>query len=298
MNRSHSLLTRRHLLGVGATSALLGPAVYAPGQAHGKDAFDPQDPASVLLAVSRMRGSLDGRITMGWLKARRYGVIDAELTPLFGMVTGTFARHRLLESGAIETHSFELAFYTDLDTGEVLETLTMPYTGKTVTVPRLLLGPSRGVTRPTFHEVIETRDEEERTDSEEAMRPPGSTRFERWLGPIDRKQDDIWITQASSAVRIPADSKSRKIVYSESVTSRAQYADVLEPGPGSIAATLSYTGVSSWRPWMEMGDHPGHSTSHGIGGKTFDVDELPDDYREMAERFYPEALADPGAVLD
>lgn len=298
MNERNSLLTRRNVIKAGITSSLLGPALLAPQQVSGKDAIDVNDPASVLLTVSRMRGSLDGRITMGWLKARRYGVIDAELTPLLGMVTGTFARHKLLENGAIETHSFELAFYTDLDTGEVLDTLTMPYTGKTVKVPRLLLGPSRGITRPKFHEVIETFDEEERTESEEAMRPPGSTRFERWLGPVEKKDDDLWITQASTAVRIPADAQARKIVYSESVTSQARYSDAIQPGLGTIPATLSYTGVSSWRPWMEMSDHPGHTTSHGIGGKTFDVDELPDDYRAMAERFYPKALADPGSILD
>lgn len=297
VHEANSQLTRRGVLGAGMSTMLLGPAVLTPRPARASDPFDAKDPASVLLAVSRMRGSLDGRITMGWLKARRYGVIDAELTPLLGMVTGTFARHKLLENGAIETNSFELAFYTDLETGEVLDTLTMPFTGKTVKVPRLLLGPSRGTTRPRFHEIVETRDAEERTDSEEAMRPPGSTRFERWLGPVERKQDDIWITQASTAVRIPAEPQARKIVYSESVTSRARYDDIASPGVSSVPATLSYTGVSSWRPWMEMGAHPGHTTSHGIGGKTFDVAELPDDYRAMAERFYPEALADPGSLL-
>ena len=116
----------------------------------------------MLRTVFRMRGSEDGRIAMGWLQARRYGVVNAQITPLFGMVTGTFARHRVLDDGSIENTSFELAFYTDLDSGEVLDTVTMPYTGQTVEVPRLLLGPSKSRTRPVFHELTETRDREER----------------------------------------------------------------------------------------------------------------------------------------
>ena len=292
------LIPRRHVLAAGLAAAVVGGGKAAVAAAADGRRFDPDDPASLLRTVSRMRGSEDGRIAMGWLKARRYGVVDAEITPLFGMVTGTFSRYRVLSDGSILNTSFELAFYTDLDSGEVLESLTMPYTGTTVAVPRLLLGPSQGTTRPVFHALTERNDTEERTDSEAAMRPVGSTRFERWLGPVTVKDDYVWITEASSAVRIPADPNASKVVYSESVTSKATYSDVMNPDLVTIPSTLSYTGISSWRPWMEMGNHPGHTTSHGVGSKAFAQEDLPDDYRAMAERYYPEALADPGAVLD
>ena len=288
-------ISRRRVIAAGLTTAALGG-----GQAQWAAAatnFNPDDPASVLRTVFRMRGSEDGRIAMGWLKARRFGVVDAEVTPLFGMVTGTFGRYRVLGDGSIVSTSFELAFYTDLDSGEVLETFTMPYTGKTITVPRLLLGPSKSTTRPVFHELIKTGYDAERTDSETAMRPVGSTRFERWLGPVTVKSSDIWITEASSATLIPADPTAGKVVYSESVTSKGAYADVINPDLVNIPSDLSYTGITSWRPWMQMGDYPGHTTSHGIGGRVFDVDGLPADYRAMAERYYPAEIADPGAVL-
>jgi len=289
------LISRRHIVAAGLTTAILSGSRLQ--RAAAAEHFDVDDPASVLRTVFRMRGSEDGRIAMGWLKARRFGVVDAEITPLFGMVTGTFGRYRLLDDGSIVNTSFELAFYTDLESGEVLDTFKMPYTGKVVEVPRLLLGPSAGTSRPVFHELIRTGYDAERTASETAMRPVGSTRFERWLGPVTVKDDNIWITQASSAVLIPADPKAGKVVYSESVTSKADYADAMNPDLMTIPSALSYTGITSWRPWMQMGEHPGHTTSHGFGGKAFDVDGLPDDYRAMAERYYPEAIADPGAVL-
>lgn len=292
------LLSRRKMLGAGVSLAVLSQTGAQPALAAAAASFDREDPASVLRTVFRMRGSEDGRITMGWLKARRYGVVDAEITPLFGIVTGTFGRHRVLDDGSILDTHFELAFYTDLHSGEVLKTLTMPYTGKTVEVPRLLLGPDQSKTRPVFHEVVEARSTEERTASEVAVRPVGSSRLERWLGPVTVKNDKVWITQAASAALTPADPKAAKVVYNESVTSQAAYADVVNPDLASIPATVSYTGITSWRPWMQMGDHPGHTTSAGIGGKVFELGDLPDDYRAMAERFYPEALADPGGVLD
>ena len=294
---NHGLLvSRRSIMAAGLTAAILGCSKTEEAAAAAQ--FNADDPVSVLRTVFRMRGSEDGRIAMGWLKARRYGVVDAEVTPLFGMVTGTFGRHQVLEDGSIVNTSFELAFYTDLDSGEVLDSVTIPYTGKTVEVPRLLLGPSKSTSRPVFHELTESSNRAEQTDSETAMRPVGSTRFERWLGPVTIKEDNVWITQASSAVLRPADPNADKVVYSESVTSKADYTDVINPDLLTIPSTLSYTGITSWRPWMQMGNHPGHTTSHGLGGKAFDLDGLPDDYRAMAERYYPDALADPGAVLD
>lgn len=294
-----SRLSRRNAMATGATFGVLGAsgALVRPTRAA---AFDATDPVSVLRTVSRMRGSVDdGRIAMGWLKGQRFGVVDGEITPLMGMVTGTFARYRILEGGLLQNHSFELAFYTDFNTGEVLEELTIPYTGKTVKVPRLLLGPAKSVTRPVFHEVIERGGDEEALDeeSESAMRPSGSSTFERWMGPVTNKDGHVWITQASSATLTPADPNAPKVVYSESVTSMARDKDVMSDMP-SIPATLSYTGITTWRPWMQMGDHPGHTTSSGIGGKAFNIDDLPDDYRAMSEKYYPEAFGDPGAILD
>ena len=298
-----SNISRRTVIASGVAGAVLSGSktIIKPSKAAGH--FDPTDAASVLRTLFRMRGSEDGRISMGWLKGQRYGVVDAEITPLMGMVTGTFARNRVLEDGSISLTSFELAFYTDLDTGEVLDKLTMPYTGKAVDVPRLMLGPGQSVIKPGFHEVREMGGEEiapegDRSGSETAMRPTGSMRFERWLGPVTVKEGHVWITETSSAGVTPAEPGARKVVYSESVTYKAAYDDVMNPDLPAVASTLGYTGITSWRPWMEMGDHPGQTTSHAMGSRTFNVDGLPDDYRAMSEKYYPDALANPGAVLD
>lgn len=298
--QSSPLTTRRQFLAQSTVAATAGYGIFGLSAALSTMHFDPTDPASVLRTLHKMRGDEDGRITMGWLKGRRYGVVDGEIMPLIGMVTGTFARHKVLDDGSINLTSFELAFYTDFETGELLDRFTMPYTGISVEVPRLLLGPSNSIIKPSFHAVTEINAETPEIDdtSESAMRPIGSTKFERWLGPVTIKDGNVWITEASSATLIPANPEDRKVVYSESVTYKGKEDDVVNPNLSSIKSTLSYTGITSWRPWMQMGDHPGHTTSHALGSKTYNVNGLPSDYREMAERYYPEALADPGAILD
>lgn len=300
MNSGNFTHTRRQVvLGglAGAAGAICGSGLAAAVRAE--DGFDSHDPVSVLRALTRMRYSEDGRLTMGWLKARRFGVVDAEITPLMGMITGTFGRHRLLEDGSVENVSFELAFYTDLESGEVLDEITMPYTGRLVKVPRLLLGPSKSRTVPVFHSVKRSSAPPAADNaSSVAMRPEGDSRVEEWLGPVTVKGDDLWITQASSAVRVPADPALRNVVYNESLVYSSPYADVLNQGLPSVPSKLGFTGLSSWRPWMEMGDHPGHTVSSGFGSKAFHVDDLPDDYRAMAERYYPEAFGNPAAILD
>lgn len=295
-NTSNSL-NRRHALSLGA--GIVATAVSAPSQSiAASGTFDSSDPVNVLRTLHRMRGSEDGRIAMGWLKGQRYGVVEGEIIPLMGMVTGTFARHQVQDDGSVVLSSFELAFYTDLQTGDVLDTLTIPYTGKTVEVPRLMLGPSQSTIRPVFHELTEVGGEAERTDSDTAMRPMGSMRIERWLGPVTVKDNNVWITEASSARVVPADPEAEKVVYSESVTYNADLEDVINPDIPTISSTLSYTGITTWRPWMQMGEHPGHTTSHALGSKSYDLDGLPDDYRGMAEKYYPDAIRDPAAILD
>ena len=302
--RFESGFTRRQAIatGVGGVLATGSTTIVRPAKADGHEGgFDPKDPKQVLRTLHKMRGDEGGRIALGWLKGQRYGVVDAEITPLMGMVTGTFARHKVLDDGSIALTSFELAFYTDFYTGELIDTLEIPYTGKTVEVPKLKLGPNTGIHEPVFYKIRELggpAPDSDRTDSETSMRPTGVMRIQNWLGPVNMKDGHVWITEASSAAVIPADPNADSVIYSETVTYKGAEADVLNPDLQTIDSTLAYTGITSWRPWMEMGDHPGHTTSHAIGSKTYDMDELPDDYRQMCETYYPDAIRDPGAVLD
>ena len=49
---------------------------------------------------------------------------------------------------------------------------------------------------------------------------------------------------------------------------------------------------------MGFDDIPGHTTARGSGGRVAHIDELPKYYLELCERYHPDVLNDPLAVLD
>ena len=47
-----------------------------------------------------MRGALDGRLCMGYVKGLYYGVVEDRITPLYGVLGGTFSRFQRVEGGS------------------------------------------------------------------------------------------------------------------------------------------------------------------------------------------------------
>ena len=59
----------------------------------------PAPPARSLLSEAlrrfiKMSGALDDRLVIGFVSGRYNGVVDSELTPLFGVFAATFSRYR------------------------------------------------------------------------------------------------------------------------------------------------------------------------------------------------------------
>jgi hypothetical protein len=64
-----------------------------------------------------------------------------------------------------------------------------------------------------------------------------------------------------------------------------------------VASSVNYSAMTSWRPWMNMGDVPGHTFSNGFGGRAWRLDDLPEDYLAFVRRVHPDVLEDPEALL-
>ena len=64
-----------------------------------------------------------------------------------------------------------------------------------------------------------------------------------------------------------------------------------------VPADLSFQNIIRWEPWMRRGHRPGHLMSRAIGRKVATVEELPVDYRAMAEQKHPDYLRDPRGIL-
>lgn len=228
----------------------------------------------------KLRGATDGRLVMGWVSARYYAIIDDRMDPIFEVSAATFSRYREVEAG-FEVASFELAWFTDPATGNPLDDWANPYTGETVTVPSGGLPPSRLlINRHLSFELPEPR--------------PGLT-VEHEVMPIDVRGNDVWLTERSrTAAAIPGQKPFR---YSETNTLRADLAALSAPGATFAPADVSFTNVTSWRPWMKMGDRPGHLTAAGYGRQNATWDTMPEAWMRATRARRPEVIEDPAGIL-
>lgn len=256
-----------------------GAAVAAP-VTHG--GIDVRSAGGRQRAFIMLRGALDQSLVMSWVSARYYGVVEDRMDPLFAVVSAVFSRYRPHEDGMWEAVNAEIAWFTDPETGQVLDTYRNPYTGAEVKVPQGGFPPSR---------VRFGGDLSLHMDKE----IPGLT-MEHEVLPFDVRGDDVWVTERSrTAMQMPG--AARPFRYSESNTFHASRSAMEAPGATRVPVQVSFTNVCSWRPWLGMGDRPGHLTAVGYGASNATLAQLPPAWVEATAARRPELLKDPGALL-
>lgn len=229
-----------------------------------------------------LRGALDERLTMSWVSARYYGVVEDRMDPLFAVVSAVFSRSRQLSDGRFEAVNAEIAWFADPVTGAALDTYRNPYTGEDVQVPQGGYAPSK----VRFGPELELQLEKD---------IPGLT-MEHEVLPFDLRGDDLWVTERTrTAMQVPGVAKPFR--YSESNTYHASCAAMEAPGATRVPVSVSFTNVCSWRPWMNMGDRPGHLTATGVGAHNADWAQMPPAWIAATRARRPEVLEDPAELL-
>jgi len=142
MIKSPHSLSRRAALGTVAGAAAAGLATSAFAGAHSSAGLDLSSDTDLLTALAKMRGSTDGRLSMGWVIGTRYAVVNSLATPMWGILAGTFSRYQKVSDDTYEVKSLEVAYFTDLETGKLKETWDNPFTDTTVELERTRMGPS------------------------------------------------------------------------------------------------------------------------------------------------------------
>jgi hypothetical protein len=193
--------------------------------------------------------------------------------------------HRFFQQpdGSYKLAMFELTYYTDLATGELLEEYENPYTGQTNRVMHVRLGP------------------DVRHQTSTGLADPGDPMvhdYHSGLGPALIRGDDVWIpTDVEATIRFP-NPKAPEIILNHYTTVHGSLSDAIDPEVVSAPATLAFQNILKWEPWMRMGDHSGHMMSRAAGRKLESVDDLPADYLDMAAHVHPKLIADPIATLE
>lgn len=251
--------------------------------AAARSGLDLGNRADRLTAIARMRGASDGRLTIGYVVGARYAVPEHRAIPMMGILAATFSRYRRVSESAFEVRAIEVAFFTDLDTGELLETWKNPVTGAVVKVPQTRMGPSQSTLTVDGLEV-------NRPSGEAAA--AGITLTHRFLPPLV-VGDDVWITED---IRAEGGAGPRPFVYNELSTCHARKSQLDDPA-ATVATTVDYQSLITYRPWMGFGDAPGHTIARGAGARVSRVEDLPPQYLALARRHHPDVINDPLAVL-
>jgi hypothetical protein len=258
--------------------AMLAAAPVA-ARAQMADPFSAGDEMRMLL---QMRGALDDRLVVSFLEGVYYGVMDAQLTPIYGLSAGLFRRYFARPDGGVDYVNFELVYVTDLETGGLLKEFRNPYSGLVNAPPQSRLGPGRMTIQPDRQIV--------------PAEGPGRATYYR-CRPAHVVGDDVWIIEEAAAY-VPA---PLNYAFNEMLTYHAKLSDLADTKAARVPTTVSYTPVIGWRPWHGMADHPAANRSHITGvcsgriGSSLDI--LPPRYLRWTEEFHPDVLRDPAAVL-
>lgn len=268
------IVDRRSILGM---CAGVGTLMF-PRASHSQIAL----PGGTLRTFMRMRGLGSHPVAIGCLKGVYNGVVDGVVTPLFGVVSATFSNYREVEGG-FEIRSAELAYFTHLDAGTVLETWRNPYTNEVVSVPTSQLPPTTARIGANL-----------RINSTEPGGP--GVQFSQSVSQPQIVGKEVWFNETIVALR-EASSTQPAFHYTDSTVLRARLAEFDKHSTAPVRSETSYQSVVSWRTWLKMDAHPGCMVGFGNGLYGTAIQELPHEWIKATELQRPEILTDPEAML-
>lgn len=246
-------------------------------------------------AQARIMGNIDMKSTKyGWFKGVVHGVRPGEkIRDLVGF--SCFSSTKLLPSLEGEDPGYrkvlrEVGFYTDLETGEVLENWRNPYLNETVkTVP---------IANDPFNHTI----------TDYMIAPPkygGLNKDMPEKVPLqldwDRMGDllmlsariNLFYPSALQPDKWPRESGSKFNQVSEMFLYQMSWGDMQNPELTAVESAGSWVRVTPWLPWMLMGPTEGHCVYTCFFGSTNSLDMVDPIVVEYAKKHYPKYLTAP-----
>lgn len=280
MAHNSTAITRRAAIILGSVAGLAGAASGATSAA----APDLTSKEGRLRAFMRMRGMIDDGLVISFVSGIYYGVVDNTLTPLYGIESVTFGRYRQSSALSYEAVECEEAFYTDLETGKVLDDWRNPYTNEMVKVPEYRSEPKK------------FKIDENLVFSSAVPGP--DVHFEQSVAPPIILGNDIWFTE-TIAVSGHLPGRTQPLRYQEMKTMHARLGELASvSAKRGVPCDTHVTASVNWAPWQKMGDRPGHLINNADGCYGASMSDLSPVWREATLRSRPELVKDPIVVLD
>lgn len=310
-----STLDRRHLmLGFGVTAGL-GTALAvsaAPAAATATGVARPTarvagstastiqpaalDDAALMRTFMKLRGATDSRLTIGWMDAVNYAFIDSETWPMYRLLAATWQTFRKVSDVLYESRTLEIAHFVDMQSGALLDKLTMPVTGAVVDVPHYRAGPSKGKVALRLEETREFNMPGETKEGASFFRS-GKALSSQLVSAPQREADLFRVREDLNTRIVPATAGERGFFYREWTIWSGPWKALNDPAVHSVPTEVNYSAATAWRPWMKMGNGPGNTLQNGRGGKVERVEDLPPELLRLTRQVHPDLVRDGAGVL-
>jgi hypothetical protein len=272
-------LTRRGFLAGGATLLAASDALPRIGGGLPAGAPDLTRPQANLDTVLRVTGSLVEEDVPWWYDGTIFGIVgDQQPRPLVKFEGMELYWIRHLDDGEYELIGNTVTFFRDVDTGRMIDSFDNPYTGEVNEVTPAVQGggPGRGFNY-----------------SVRGIRPTpfmGQMPERPLLLDWSFARDVVWLhNQTQYPPGMPPPRAQRQTMF-------VPLAAFNDPAVNNLPTVFSSTVFMPWLKWMQMGNRPGHVVWHASGAKLESIEQLPAEYRQRAEREYPQYMtADPAA---
>ena len=283
------IVTRRKLVAGGLAAA--GATVIHPALAHqaGSGAgvragAGAECALTPLQKFMRIRSSQAGRRTFWSYSGQLLGQIgDTPLQPLFSIIGASQTIAQWQEDGTILYEMVEAGYYGNVESGEIADNpLTNILTGEPVQ-PEHYLSPQKN----TFTADL--------TVLPSAPVPADLGSFEGKITPPDEKGDRIWMAERLTGMLYETPQRARR-VFNSLANFEASIADVCGQGE-FVPATMQYTTLNSFRPWMNMGDAAGNIMSRLNAVKCEQWSDVDAALRARIEADHPGVFG-PGVIDD
>jgi len=299
MNSSNNAsvgVSRRRFCRTGFAASMLAATSVFPGRLHAGPGLDLERDADLLQAYRKMRFSLRPELNMGWLRAKRFAVSQGRIEPVCGVIAATFSRVNRVTDDLFEVIVLEITHYTDFDSGALLQKLTMPFTNQVIEVPAYRFGPAKSRFAVSLNETESFTPAANTNEAEFAA--AGQVAMTKSLELSRIHAGDAFLRHEEYGRVYPANTDLPSMFYKESTTWSAPLDALTDDTQRRVDATVSYAAMTSWRPWMRMGDTPGHTSSNGFGRRARSLNDLPDDFLAFTRKTAPDVLLDPLAALN
>lgn len=297
------MTTRRALLGTLGSVALAASAAAAsaPSAAaerardHGgskASALDLATPAGNVLAMAKLVGDTSGRTKHGWYRGTLIGLADGEaardLLGIVGMSTQRLTP--LTDRPGWQLLQKEVGFFTDLDSGAVLDRWVNPYNGEAVEPFHI----ANDAVNRTIEPVVRR---ERFYDAVNESAPPPQPFVLPWRRAGDRvfveQRLHVWAKNPLDPARWPRESSGPEIRVSDMLSYNASYGQLADPGVTAVEYWGHWMHLRPWQPWMLMGSTPGGCAYSAFTGSASTLDDVPAEIVALTRARFPDFLEPP-----